>query len=122
MALTLRGFIDLPPHAQGGLDHGDVHLQSGRVFVAHTASGTVEVIDGQERRHLATINECPEVSGVLCAQDEGLVFAAARGAGKVLVIEALSGPSPGSSWSGRVPLDSRGILAVNACLWPMSRT
>ncbi len=91
MALTLRGFIDLPPHAPGGFDHGDVHLQSGRVFVAHTAIGTVEVIDGQESRHLATINGCPEGSGVLCAQDEGLVFAAARGAGKVLVIEARSG-------------------------------
>jgi DNA-binding beta-propeller fold protein YncE len=91
VALTLRGFIDLPPHAQGGFDHGDVHLQSGRVFVAHTATGTVEVIDGQESRHLATINGCPEGSGVLCAQDEGLVFAAARGAGKVLVIETRSG-------------------------------
>ncbi len=91
MALTLRGFIDFPPHAQGGFDHGDVHLQSGRVFVAHTVTGTVEVIDGQESRRLATVNGFPEASGVLCAQDEGLVFAAARGAGKVLVIETRSG-------------------------------
>ncbi len=45
MALTLRGFVDLPPHAKGGFDHGDVHLESGRVFVAHTDNGTVEIID-----------------------------------------------------------------------------
>jgi len=43
--------------------------------------GAVEVIDGQ-----ALIGR-PEASGVLCAQDEALVFAAARGAGKVLVID-----------------------------------
>lgn len=91
MALTLRGFINLQPHMPGGFDHADVHLQSGWVFVAHTATGTVEVIDGQESRQLATVKGCPDASGVLCAQDEGLVFAAARGAGKVLVIEARAG-------------------------------
>jgi len=108
VTLTLRGFIDLPPHARGGFDHGDVELSSGRVFVAHTANGTVEVIDGPAGRHLSTIDGCPEASGVLCAQDDGLVFAAARGAGKVLVIEASSttvvrevlvGPRPnGLAW------------------------
>lgn len=91
MALTLRGFVDLPAHTQGGFDHADVHLESGRIFVAHTANGTVEMIDAINRRHLATIPGCPEASGVLCAQDEGMVFAASRSAGKVLVIDARSG-------------------------------
>jgi YVTN family beta-propeller protein len=36
---------------------------------------------------MATIPGCPEASGVLCAQDEALIFAAARGAGKLLVID-----------------------------------
>ena len=53
--------------------------------------GTVEVIDGERGLHRATIPGCPEASGVLCAQEESFVFAAARGAGKVLVIEAVSG-------------------------------
>jgi DNA-binding beta-propeller fold protein YncE len=70
VTLTLRGYIDLPPHARGGFDH--------------------EVIDGLVSRHLSTIAGCPEASGVLCTQDAGLEFAAARGAGKVLVIEARS--------------------------------
>ncbi len=90
VALLPRGVIDFPRHAQGGFDHGDVHLSSGRVYVAHTATGSIEVIDGDRCLHRATLGGCPEASGVLCAQGEGLVFAAARGDGRVLVIQAAS--------------------------------
>jgi DNA-binding beta-propeller fold protein YncE len=87
--LTLTQSIPLPPHPPGGgFDHGDVHLETGRVFVAHTAAGTVEIIDGGRGVHRGSIPGCPEASGVLCAQEEQLVFAAARGGGKVLVIAA----------------------------------
>lgn len=91
MTLRLTASIDLPPHSSGGFDHGDVHLLTGRVFVAHTASGTVEIIDGEAARHVATVPGCPEASGVLCAEGEGLVFAASRGAGRLLVLDAASG-------------------------------
>jgi DNA-binding beta-propeller fold protein YncE len=60
------------------------------VFIANTAAGAVEVLDGERLQHLATIPGCPEASGVLCAQEEGLVFAAARGTGQLLVIDAHS--------------------------------
>jgi DNA-binding beta-propeller fold protein YncE len=86
--LVPSGFIDIPPHAASEFDHGDVHLASGQVFVAHTAAGTVEVLDGIRRMHLATIPGCAEASGVLVAQETGIVFAASRGAGQVLVIDA----------------------------------
>jgi YVTN family beta-propeller protein len=85
--LALRQYIPLLPHPAGDFDHGDVYLESGRVFVANTAAGTVEVIDGEHLRHLTTIPDCPEASGVLCAQEDALIFAAARGAGKLLVID-----------------------------------
>jgi YVTN family beta-propeller protein len=85
--LVLRHYIPLPPHPAGDFDHGDVSLESGRVFIANTAAGTVEVVDGERLRHLATIPGCPQASGVLCAQNEALIFAAARGAGKLLVID-----------------------------------
>jgi DNA-binding beta-propeller fold protein YncE len=91
MTLALRGYVELPQHASGGFDHGDVHLETGRVFVAHTANGTVEVIDTEALQHEQTIRGCPEGSGVLCTQDDdALVFAAARGAGKVLVLDPTS--------------------------------
>ena len=113
MTLALRGYIPLPPHAAGGFDHGDVHASTGRVFVAHTANDTVEVIDGERLERDRTVPGCPEGSGILCTQgDDALVFAAARGAGKVLVLDALTyhvrneiavGPKPnGLAWdSGR---------------------
>jgi DNA-binding beta-propeller fold protein YncE len=92
--LTLQGYVDLPPPTGDGtseFDHGDVHRSTGHVFVAHTAANTVEIVDGLTERHLMTIAGCPEGSGVLCAQEEGIVFSASRGAGKALVIEAGSG-------------------------------
>jgi DNA-binding beta-propeller fold protein YncE len=109
MGLRLLTLVGIPPFEPTQFDHGDVHLRSGRIFAAHTGAGTVEVIDGVTPRHVATIPGCSEASGLLCAQDEGLVFAAARGAEKVLVIEAETlttqrqlptGPRPnGLAWS-----------------------
>lgn len=61
-------------------------MKSGKVYIAHTANGSLEVVDGEGLSHTRTIPGCPEASGVLCAQEEGLVFAAARGAGKILVV------------------------------------
>src|SRR5438270_6586752 len=87
--LILRQYIDLPFHPEGDFDHGDVYLPNGYVYIANTAAGTVEVVDGEHLRHLAMIAGCPEASGVLAAQEEGLVFAAARGAGKLLIIDAV---------------------------------
>lgn len=90
----LRQYIDLPSHSQlgvgGGFDHADIHTSSARVFVAHTATGNIEVIDGEKLCHIKTIQGCKEASGILCAQEENLVFAAARGDGKVLVIDPVS--------------------------------
>ena len=88
--LRFQRSIPIPPHLPSEFDHGDVHRASGRVFVAHTQPGSVEVLDGEQGTHLATISGCLEASGVLVAQDANLVFAAARGAGKILVIDALN--------------------------------
>jgi DNA-binding beta-propeller fold protein YncE len=111
MALTPFGSVAVPPFHASAFDHGDVHLATGRIFVAHTAADSVEVIDGQDQAHVQTIPGCPDASGVLCAQQEGVVFAAARGAGRVLVIDATSlavigevasGPRPnGLAWDER---------------------
>jgi len=67
VTLLISQYVDLPPHKSGGFDHADVHLASGRVYVAHTAAGTVEVIDGESAKHMATLPGCIEASGVVCA-------------------------------------------------------
>ncbi len=97
------GSVTLPPHTSGGFDHGDVHASTGRVFVAHTANNSVEVIDGERLAHLATISGCEEASGVLCVQDEGMVVAAARGNGKILLIDAMTEKAVGEMQAGSKP-------------------
>jgi DNA-binding beta-propeller fold protein YncE len=120
MPLVLLGQVRLPDHPVGGFDHGDVHTPTGRVFVAHTANGTVEVIDGEQLTVERTLAGCPDASGVLCAQDgRAMVFAAARGAGSVLIIDPTScevrrkvdvGPSPnGLAWDP----DARHLLVAD---------
>ena len=81
--------VDLPMHEEGDFDHGDAHLATGRVFIANTAGGTVEVVD-VDGTHLATIPDCPEASGVLCAQRANRVFAVARGAGLLLTLDLVT--------------------------------
>jgi DNA-binding beta-propeller fold protein YncE len=60
---------------------------TGRVFVAHTAFGTVDVIDPDRLEAVARIHGCPEGSGVVCASSDRLVLAASRGAAKVTHID-----------------------------------
>lgn len=103
--------VPLPSHSEGGYDHADVHLKSSKVYIAHTGNNSVEVVDGEGLRHIRTVGGCPEASGVLCAQGEGLVFAAARGSGEILVIDcdtdrtvkqAHAGTSPnGLAWDSK---------------------
>jgi len=88
VGLSLLGHAEILPSEVTAFDHGDVDLATGHVFIAHTALGAVEVIDPAQERHIVTLPGCPEASGVLCAQHERLVFAAARGAGALLVIDA----------------------------------
>jgi len=88
MSLQIRQTIQVPPHRAGGFDHADVHPPTGRVFVAHTAFDQVEILEGEAGRHERTVPDCPEASGVLYAPEPGWMFAAARGAGAILVLTA----------------------------------
>ncbi len=64
--LVFQQYIDLPSHPASDFDHDDAFLANGRVFIANTAAGTVEVIDGERLQHLATLPGCPEASGAWC--------------------------------------------------------
>jgi DNA-binding beta-propeller fold protein YncE len=118
MTLAATGSISLAADSGGGFDHGDVHLPTGRVFVAHTGNNTVEVIDGPGLHLERTLAGCAEGSGVLCASNaREFVFAAARGDGHLVVFDPNSceqlgrfavGPRPnGLTWD-----HNRGQLLV----------
>lgn len=109
--LQLRTKVQLPPGQPGAFDHGAVDTVTGRMFIAHTAFDTVEVVAGESLKPVGQIRGCAGGSGVVCAARERLVFAAARGSGEVLVIDADGltvqrrvevGPRPnGLAWDGR---------------------
>jgi len=103
VTLTASEYVDLPRHQTGGFDHADVHLQSGHVCVAHTGLGTVEILDGEKAKNLVTISGCIEASGVICAQKENLFFAASRGTGKILTIDALTNQVLREAQAGSAP-------------------
>lgn len=84
MVLKLQHSLDLPTHALGGFDHGDVFENNGFSFVAHTANATVEMYEGYDGVHLRTITDVPEGSGVICAQAEKKVYAASRATGRII--------------------------------------
>lgn len=80
MTLKEIGRIQLPPHrAEGGFDHAAVHLGSGRLFVAHTANDSVDVVDLSTRKFSGSIPDLKGVAGVWLAEEPGLLFTTNRG-------------------------------------------
>jgi DNA-binding beta-propeller fold protein YncE len=80
--VTLRhlGFIDLPEHVgDGGFDHAAVHAPTGWTYVAHTANDTVDVLDVETGRCVASIAGLPAVAGALIPDAANVVFTSNRG-------------------------------------------
>jgi DNA-binding beta-propeller fold protein YncE len=80
MGLEFVRYIDLPEHAgRGGFDHGAVHRRRRRLYVAHTANDSLDVIDCEELSYLHSIPGLTGVAGALIADDRDLVFTSNRG-------------------------------------------
>ena len=69
MSLKEVGIIDIPDSTDTLFDHGAFEPKSRRVFVAHTARNSIEVIDHDAGRHLSTLPGFPEAAGIVA--DEG---------------------------------------------------
>lgn len=84
IALKNLGTIDLPTHVKpGGFDHAAVHFGSQRMYVAHTANDTVDVIDCANDRYLRSVPNLVGVAGVLVSEERNLVFTSNRGEGTI---------------------------------------
>ena len=80
MSLRHLGYVDLPPHVKdGGFDHAAVHTATGRVYVAHTANDTIDVIDIETRKHVGSVGGLPAVAGALVSESPDVVFTSNRG-------------------------------------------
>jgi DNA-binding beta-propeller fold protein YncE len=86
MTLSLLGHIELPAHrSSGGFDHADIHSPTDRIYVAHTANDSIDVIDCSQDRYVESISGFTAVAGALVSEARGLVFATNRGENTVSV-------------------------------------
>lgn len=89
--LQLLGHVGLPAHTgKGGFDHAAVHAATGHVYVAHTANGTVDVLDAKQ--HLFSIPDLPGVAGTLVSDEAQLIFSSNRAENTVGIFAP--GPNP----------------------------
>jgi DNA-binding beta-propeller fold protein YncE len=79
VSLELVGYIELPVHVKnGGFDHAAVHTRLNRLYVAHTANDSIDVIDCAEDRYLHSIPGLAGVAGALVSEERNLVFTSNR--------------------------------------------
>src|SRR5262245_5508890 len=118
MPLETIGTIRIPDSEGTLFDHGAFEPKTRRVFVAHTARDRVEVIDHDNRRHLATLRAFPEAAGVVA--DGGHVLVTNRGAASLAWIDARTLETQAVMSTGARPngaaLVAREGLAVAACI------
>src|SRR5262245_34541093 len=78
MSFTVTRVVEIPGSAGLLFDHGAFDPKTRRVFVAHTGCNSLEVIDHDSLRHVATLLNFPEAAGVVA--DAGQVLVTNRGA------------------------------------------
>jgi hypothetical protein len=117
-SLQRIGVIAIPDAAGSSFDHGIFDPGSRRVFIAHTARSTLEVIDPVAGRHIATLPDFPGVAGAVA--DDGEILTTNRGAATVTWLDAAtykikgvfpSGPRP----NGAAIVKRKGI-GIAACI------
>ncbi|HKW77853.1 MAG TPA: hypothetical protein VJQ09_02065 [Candidatus Limnocylindria bacterium] len=93
MSLQPAGFIPLPGGAGTGFDHADTYLDptGSRLFVAHTATNAVDIIDCATNAYLRSLPDLPGVAGVLIDSDDDLLLTSDRAGARVSMFRASDG-------------------------------
>jgi DNA-binding beta-propeller fold protein YncE len=86
MPLKTLGVIKMPGAAGSAFDHAAFDPKTRRVFIAHTARSTVEVIDHDAGKHLATLPGFPGAAGAVA--DDGEILVTNRGAASLAWLDA----------------------------------
>ncbi len=71
------------PDVRGRIDHLDIDLDGGRLFVAALGNNTVEVVDLRAERRSARIKDVREPQGVAYVPAAKRLFVASRGSGRL---------------------------------------
>ncbi len=86
MSLIAAGTIEIPNSRGSAFDHGAFEPETRRVFIAHTARDSLEVVDADTGQHLATLRGFPEAAGVVAG--EGRVLVTNRGSATLAWVDA----------------------------------
>jgi len=86
MSLIAAGTIEIPNSRGSAFDHGAFEPETRRVFMAHTARDSLEVVDADTSQHLATLRGFPEAAGVVAG--EGRVLVTNRGSATLAWVDA----------------------------------
>src|SRR5215207_11155088 len=86
LSLRTMGVIEIPGATGSAFDHGIFDARSRRVFIAHTARSTIEVIDHDAGRHVATLPGFPGAAGAVA--DDGQILVTNRGSASVALLDA----------------------------------
>jgi len=78
--------IEIPGAIGSAFDHGVFDARSRRIFIAHTAQSTVEVIDHDGGRHIATLPGFPGAAGVVA--DDGEILVSNRSSASLAWLDA----------------------------------
>src|SRR5258708_27893886 len=68
MSLTATGTIEIPDSLGTSFDHGAFEPETRRVFIAHTARASLEVVDADASPHVATLRGFPESPAVMACK------------------------------------------------------
>jgi hypothetical protein len=118
MPLTNRGVIQIPNGANSDFDHAAFDPKTRRVFIAHTARDSIEVIDHDTHKHIATLPGFPGVAGAVA--DDGEILTTNRGAATISWLDAAtykikavfpSGPRPNGA-----AIVKRKSIGIAACI------
>ena len=118
MALRAIGTIAIPHAAGSAFDHAAFDARSRRVFIAHTARDSIEVIDHDAGRHIATLPGFPGAAGAVA--DNGQILVTNRGSASIALLDAGTLQTRATYKTGGRPngavIVARSGLAIAACI------
>jgi len=118
MSLKALGVIEIPDAAGSEFDHGIFDAKSRRVFIAHTRQSTIEVIDPDAGRHIATLPGFPGAAGAVA--DDGEVLVTNRGSASIAWLDAATLKTRSVFTTGARPngaaIVKRLALGIAACI------
>ena len=93
MSLTSVGFVELPGGERTSFDHADTYLDrtGSRLYVAHTGTNAIDVIDCRSNAYLRSLADLPGVAGVLIDSERDLLFSSDRAAARVSMFRCSNG-------------------------------